>query len=306
MRKLNLITFLGLTALGTTLMFGQATSRTWVSSFGDDANPCSRTAPCQTFAGAMAQTVAGGEIDVLDPGSFGVLTITKALTIDGGRGQVASILASGADGIILQAGTNDVVTLRNLSINGTNGAGHINGIRFLSGKELHIEHCSILGFSNAGIDIEPTAGGKIFVDDTISADNAFAGLFVQAGALASVDVYRSRFQANGIHGIWASSNSNVSVRDSDASGNAGEGFIAFANSGTAALSLTNSSANGNGTGVQAGGTGSQTATVQVTGISLSNNGTGFSAQTNGTIKSFGNNYNSGTGTPTAGQNIPPQ
>ena len=297
MKTKNLVTLLTLIAMGAPMMFGQATSRTWVSAFGDDANPCSRTAPCLTFAGAMAQTVAGGEIDALDPSSFGTLTITKAITIDGGGGQVASVLASGTDGILLQAGTNDVVTIRNLSINGTNGTGHINGIRFLSGKELHIEHCSIFGFSNAGIDIEPSAGGNVFIDDTVSSDNAFAGLFVQAGTLTSVDVYRSRFQANGIHGIWASSNSSVSVRDSDASSNAGEGFIAFANSGTAMLSLTNSSANGNGTGVQAGGAGSQTAIVYVTGISLSNNGTGFSPQTNGTIKSFSNNSNTGTGAP---------
>src|SRR5580693_9720 len=67
--------------------------RTWVSGVGDDANPCSRTAPCKTFAGAISKTVAGGEISVLDPGGYGALTITKAITIDGGGGQVASVLA---------------------------------------------------------------------------------------------------------------------------------------------------------------------------------------------------------------------
>lgn len=59
-------------------------SRTWVSGVGDDANPCSRTAPCKTFAGAISKTAPGGEIDALDPGGFGAVTITKALTIDGG------------------------------------------------------------------------------------------------------------------------------------------------------------------------------------------------------------------------------
>ena len=76
----------------------QAT-RTWVSGVGDDANPCSRTAPCKTFAGAISKTAAGGEIDVLDPGGFGTVTITKAITIDGGNGVVASILASGTNGV---------------------------------------------------------------------------------------------------------------------------------------------------------------------------------------------------------------
>src|SRR5216683_7049715 len=87
----------------------QAT-RTWVSGVGDDANPCSRTAPCKTFAGAISKTAAAGEIDVLDPGGFGALTITKSITIDGGGGQVASVLVAGTNGIVIQAGANDTVT----------------------------------------------------------------------------------------------------------------------------------------------------------------------------------------------------
>src|SRR6201992_683516 len=94
----------------------QAT-RTWISGVGDDVNPCSRTAPCKTFAGAISKTAAGGEIDVLDPGGFGTVTITKAITIDGG-GTLASILASGTNGINVNAGASDIVILRNLSING--------------------------------------------------------------------------------------------------------------------------------------------------------------------------------------------
>ena len=62
------------------LAHAQAT-RTWVSGVGDDANPCSRTAPCKTFAGAISKTAAGGEINVLDPGGFGAVTITKSITI---------------------------------------------------------------------------------------------------------------------------------------------------------------------------------------------------------------------------------
>ena len=303
MRKMNLLHIFIAVLAGTALMSAQA-SRTWVSGVGDDANPCSRTAPCKTFAGAISKTAAGGEIDALDPGGFGAVTITKSITIDGGGGQVASVLVSGTNGIVVQANSStDVVILRNLRINGI-GSG-INGIRFTSGKALHIEHCSIFGFTTSGIDIEPTASAKIFIDDTTTTDNGFAGLTVQATALTSVDVYHSRFQFNGIHGIFAGSNSNVSVRESDASGNAGEGFLAAPNAGTADLNLTNSSANNNGTGVQAGGT-AFTATVRVSGVSLNNNGTGFATGSNGTIRSFGNNFNSGSGTPTAGQNIPQQ
>src|SRR4051812_35559098 len=118
----------------------QAT-RTWVSGVGDDANPCSRTAPCKTLAGAISKTAANGEIDALDPAGYGAVTITKGITIDGGGGQVASVLVSGTNGIVVQAGPSDVVILRNLRINGI-GTG-INGIRWLSGKALTVENCDI-------------------------------------------------------------------------------------------------------------------------------------------------------------------
>jgi len=131
--------------------WAQAT-RTWVSGVGDDANPCSRTAPCKTLPGAISKTAAGGEIDALDPGGFGALTITKSITIDG-RGTLASVLVSGTNGIVVAAGPNDVVILRNFSINGI-GLG-LNGIKFISGKALHIEDCTITGFMNVGIDFEP-------------------------------------------------------------------------------------------------------------------------------------------------------
>src|SRR5436309_10159210 len=111
-----------LTAGFATAAHAQAT-RTWVSGVGDDANPCSRTAPCKTFAGAISKTAAGGEIDVLDPGGFGAVTITKAITIDGGGGQVASILVAGTNGIVVAAAINDAVVIRNLSINGIQGTG---------------------------------------------------------------------------------------------------------------------------------------------------------------------------------------
>src|SRR5437588_569869 len=119
----------------STLAQAQAT-RTWVSGVGDDVNPCSRTAPCKTVAGAISKTAEGGEIDVLDPGGFGAVTITKSITIDGTTGSgFGSILAAGTtNGVLVNVTTNPttaVVTLRNLSINGTkNGISPgTNGIR---------------------------------------------------------------------------------------------------------------------------------------------------------------------------------
>src|SRR5690348_17010708 len=134
MRKTNLLITLGLLVFGTVVMQAQA-SRTWVSGVGDDANPCSRTAPCKTFAGAISKTAAGGEIDALDPAGYGAVTITKAITLDGGGGQVASVLVSGTNGIVVQAGANDIVILRNLRLDGLlggNSTAGLSGIKFNS------------------------------------------------------------------------------------------------------------------------------------------------------------------------------
>src|SRR6266511_4072586 len=95
----------------TSLSHAQAT-RTWVSGVGDDVNPCSRTAPCKTFAGAISKTANPGEISVLDPGGYGAVTITKGMILNG-DGTLASILSSGVQGIIVNAGVNDVVRIRN-------------------------------------------------------------------------------------------------------------------------------------------------------------------------------------------------
>src|SRR5579871_3029423 len=114
MRTIKVLTFVLLWAG----LAGAQASRTWVSGVGDDANPCSRTAPCKTFAGAIAKTAALGEINVLDPGGFGAVTITKSITIDGSGGSIAGVLVTGTNGIVVNAGTNDTVVLKNLDING--------------------------------------------------------------------------------------------------------------------------------------------------------------------------------------------
>jgi hypothetical protein len=151
----------------------QAT-RTWVSGVGDDANPCSRTAPCKTFAGAISKTFTNGEINVIDPGGFGAVTITKSITIDG-HGPHASILASSTNGVtvnIASGNANDPhrsARLRNLSINGTGPSGTvgtrtgIDGIRFLSGTSLFVENVVINDFSQEGIEVAGPVGESNFM-----------------------------------------------------------------------------------------------------------------------------------------------
>src|SRR5882762_1399364 len=155
MRKaLQVLAVLVFTGAFASLAQAQAT-RTWVSGVGDDLNPCSRTAPCKTFAGAISKTADCGEIDALDPGGFGSVTITKSITIDG-TGTLAGILASLTTGVIINAPSDKVITLRGLSINGAcNG---IRGINVLQAKTVNIEDCVIFRFANEGILVNDSDG----------------------------------------------------------------------------------------------------------------------------------------------------
>ena len=166
----KIIRFLSTAALVvgfSTVVHAQAT-RTWVSGVGADENPCSRTAPCKTFAGAISKTANCGEISVLDPGGFGAVTITKGITING-TGTLAGILAALVNGVIVNAPATDTVILRDISINGA--CSGLNGIRYLAGKVLMVDHCWIYGFRGAatsrGIDVALGAAGKLKVIDTV-------------------------------------------------------------------------------------------------------------------------------------------
>src|SRR5688572_30212662 len=172
----NILAVTVFTLMVASMAQAQAT-RTWVSGVGDDVNPCSRTAPCKTYAGAISKTAAGGEISTLDPGGFGAVTITKSMTIDGTTGQgFGSILASATNGVIVNDALSGspgtiVVILRNLSINGgTPTSPGQNGIRFLSGKTLNVDGCDIFGFiggTGFGIDVSLTLSEKnVHVKDT--------------------------------------------------------------------------------------------------------------------------------------------
>lgn len=161
--------------------------RTWVSGVGDDANPGSRTAPCKTFAGAISKTAARGEIDALDPGSFGAVTITKSITLDGG-GEFASILAAATNGVTINAGVNDTVVLRRLSLNGA-GTG-LNGIRVIAAGRVIVERCFLSNFTGAGVLLESAGSTQVAIVDT-SIDGGAAGVQVSmAAAGANVSLNR--------------------------------------------------------------------------------------------------------------------
>ncbi len=207
MRKIMLPLSISLTLLMICLWSSAAqaqATRTWVSGVGDDANPCSRTAPCKTFAGAISKTAAGGEIDALDPGGYGAVTITKAITIDGGGGQVASVLVSGTNGIVVAAGPTDVVTLRNLRLDGIRGTGTggLNGVRYSSGAALHVENCYIFGFTGDGINVATSATGTLFVTDTFVTNNGNGIQIAPTAANVRSMLVRVRAQDNSGFGFY--------------------------------------------------------------------------------------------------------
>ncbi len=271
--------------------FSQAT-RTWVSGVGDDANPGSRTAPCKTYAGAISKTAVGGEIDNLDTGGFGAVTITKSITIDGASA-VASSLVSLTNGITIATGTGNLeVTLRNLDLTGQgtglgglviNGAGSV---------VLHVENCRIFGFTSHGIDFEPGTASLLYVENSHIFDNAGDGIYLKPGAASGISVINSRIDNNAV-GVHGDDNTVTIVKGSSSTGNAGAGFETTVG---ATMTISNSESSLNGTGISSAGT------VTIADVTVSNNsGEGLVSATGGAIQSFRDNPVGDNGSKTEGK-----
>lgn len=272
----------------------QAT-RTWVSGIGDDANPCSRTEPCKTFAGAISRTVAGGEINVLTAGGFGSVTITKSITISsaGFEAGVSTVV----NGIVIDAAPTDRIVLRGLDLEGL-GSGRA-GIKVLAAGQVFVEDCTINGFTENGIDFAPSAAGsassQLYVRDSIIRNNngaASGGIHIRPGsnvsALAQIDntsLLDNRFglKAESVDGAAV----NVQVHGGTISGNGGAGLHAVSIGGSATtLTATNTALVGNKIGLRAEG---GAATIFIGRTSVAGNATGLDALAGGALSSFGNN-----------------
>ncbi len=234
-------------------------SRTWVSGVGDDVNPCSRTAPCKTFAGAISKTTTNGEINCLDPAGYGAITITKSITIDCEDTQ-GSILASLVNGVIVN-GSGINVRLRGLSINGFGNG--INCVRVLNGNSLVMDEVVCTNFSQHGVSVENSSGVfKLAIWNSSFRNNAGNGINTFSSGTGSnqVAIESSLFSHNGV-GINTSLATTASVHNSTISHNT--------------------------TGIQAGG--SATSILNAQGNQISNNtGTGVSTLSGATIRLGGN------------------
>ena len=275
----------------------QAT-RTWVSGVGDDANPCSRTAPCKTFAGAISKTATAGEINCLDPGGFGGVTITKSMTLNCHE-VFGSILVAGTPGVTINATTaGSRVVLRGLQITGVLGTatpGTI-GVRILAAATVAIQDSVITQFSQQGILDSRTGGNtKLFIENTTVSHNSGTGISLLAGATnnASLDNVRS---IDNLFGIAVGTGNNAMITRSVFSGNS----TGIETDAGGVINADSTAITGNGLGVQTGGT------IRLSNSDVSFNTTGFS----GTATSYGNNRflgnaNAGSGAGAAGGSSPP-
>ncbi|HVF49688.1 MAG TPA: right-handed parallel beta-helix repeat-containing protein [Pyrinomonadaceae bacterium] len=275
----------------TSLAQAQAT-RTWVSGVGDDVNPCSRTAPCKTYAGAISKTAKDGEISTLDPGGFGTVTITKSLYINGTHGQgYGSILAALTTGVTVNitdaADVRKTVRLRSLDINGASTG--TNGVSYIAGNNVFIEDCVIDGFtgngSTTGIGIRMALGtsGDLFVKDTV-VRNVVTGMRVTTtSGFAVATVTNTKFE-NNTTGVEVTTNGFATIRDSVASQNTGDGIKA---SGNGVINVTDSTmAHNAGTAINASASGS---TIRVASSRIFANGVGIAFAVGGTVSSDGQN-----------------
>jgi len=304
MKARSIIVSIGIFAIAATGALAQ--NRTWVSGVGDDGNPCSRSAPCKTFAGAIFKTAAGGQISVLDPGAYGTVTINKSITIDGG-GELGSIvnfsvLSGPITGITVNAGPTDTVILRNLQIDGVGGGPA--GIRIISAGSVHIEDSAILNQGDAtngrGIEIEPTAGitVNVFIHDVAIYHCAVNGIrAAPMGGTANVymdDVRIASIGSSGTtrDGIDMQSGSNMSLNNVRVIYCTGSGLRVEASTVTVGNSVFNRN-------TQDGITvGPGIAVIRVNGSTLTqNSGAGISATGSGQIFSYKNSRSSDNGLP---------
>lgn len=279
--------------------YAQAT-RTWVSGVGDDANPCSRTAPCKTFAGAISKTAAGGEINCLDPGGFGGVTITKSISIvcDYTEGGILSA-GAGVNGIVVNAGAADVVFLSGLDFNGAGSAQ--NGIRLIAGGLLTVRNSIIRNYrasNGLGISFAPTATSTLVINNSVIANNGTGatggGILIQpnTSGTARVTLRDVRVQGNANNGIridssvTTSGSVSVSIENSDIS----ENTTGISSNGVGrphVVMINGSQVTSNtGTGISSNGL---TSSVLVGDTTITGNATGISTSGGAAIRSYGDN-----------------
>ena len=220
-----------------------AAQRTFVASTGSDINPCSIAAPCRSFNAAIAQTSGDGEVIVLDSAGYGPFSVTKAISVIAPPGIYAGISASGQFGIDVVAGSFDTVVLRGLTINGQGG---VDGIRIQSAKQVHIEDCTITNMNNQGVYIP--GGNYVRIANTLLRSNGLSGVFVPTSNTKNITlaIENTKSVHNGQAGYFLQGGSQVTLHNSSALDNAGDGVLYSANASTPNVVIVGGEYSGNG------------------------------------------------------------
>ena len=285
-------------ALGLTAAPANAqASRTWVSGVGDDANPCSRTAPCKTYAGAISKTAVNGEINCIDPGGFGAVTITKSISIvcdytEGG------VLSAGTTGFIINVPAGGIVTLKGQDVECFITG--INGIRILGiGATVHLHKIQVRNCrgGGSGIIVDPSSGTTdVNIADVYITDNGNSattgGILVKPTASASVvlSVNRAQIETNAV-GIRVDSSATTGtvrggVSNSVVANNTGNGITAVSGATVSTLLIDRTSVVGNQNGLVVNGA---VASLLATYDVVTANGTGLRVNGTGTLTSYKTN-----------------
>lgn len=206
-RTLAILLAVTLAGIGTPAL-AQAT-RTWISGVGDDANPCSRTAPCKTFAGAISKTAAGGEINVIDSGGFGGLTITKSITLRA-VGVEAGVLVAGTNGIVINAAATDKIVLEGLDLEGLKNNGSVpplSGVLITRAAEVLIRDCDIRNF-DTGILIQTTDQSRVTVDQSLLTGSNAGIIVTSTPGFGHLKLFNSLLVGNATAGVKVTGASN--------------------------------------------------------------------------------------------------
>ena len=275
-RLVLLLSVIAASSLGTPSAHALTTyARTWVSGAGTNNSECSVTTPCQTFAQAIGVTASGGEIDCLDPGDFGAVTISISVTIDCERVSNGGITqtAGGADAITVNT-ADTVVNLIGLDINGVNSFAV--GVVIEAAAVVNIRNCKIYGFStNYGLSIST---GTLVIDNVLVTNNGTGIWVYNSGGVANMTVRNSNINNNGtgiIVGVYGGTHGGATIEQSTLAFNTQYGLEVY-NSGAVAV---------------------------LGGSTLVNNATAVVSSSGGTIYSFKNNQiggNATDGTPLTG------
>jgi hypothetical protein len=290
-------------ALGLAAPAQAQLARTFVSAAsGNDGNSCDRATPCRTFQAAHDKRLPAGEITVLDPGGYGTVTITKAISIiNDGVGEAGALISGGNAGVTIAAGASDAVSLRGLTIKGI-GFGGGNGIVFLAGKSLTVENCVVRNLSgatvNEGILFFPVTASTLSVSNTLVADNAGDGIAIQPRGSGPARAVLTRVEAynNAVRGLIVVDNTTATVTDSVFAGNH-DGILAFsqvqaqAAVTVAGTTIANNQGNNEGVGIIAAGN----AIVRLGQSTVTGNDIGWVVKSGGVLRSYGDNQIDGNG-----------